>query len=147
LIIISFTRFLNLVAYTCSQNIIFIVEKAVSDIPVCLSFLFVFHFNRSFVCNSITSLFLNLLFLVDESLEFFLTYIPGLILFSSRYLKFLFVSKDPSAKTDFILIVFFFLSYELMEKIYLSLTTTHHFIISSVVTKHISYRYLMSATA
>ena len=69
-------------------------------------FLFVFHFNKSFVCD-LTSLFLNLLFL-GEIMEFFLTFIPGVIPFFSRYPKFVFVSWAPSARTNFHFFTLFF---------------------------------------
>src|SRR6476659_7264785 len=81
--IISCIMFFSLTEYTCSPNILLSEENVVSIIHLYPYFLFFFHFSKSFVCN-LTSLFLNLLFL-DETIEFFLTFIPGVIILSSRY--------------------------------------------------------------
>lgn len=106
-IIISFTIFWNVVAEVYSPNILFMDESADSAIHLCPYFLF--HFNRSLVCT-LDSLFLNLLFL-GETIEFLLTFIAWVIFFSWRYLKLVFVSWAPTAKTDFRFLTLFFPSW------------------------------------
>ena len=105
--IISFTMFLNLVAEIYSPQVLFIEENAVSAIHRCPYFLFFFLHLSKYCCCDVTSLFLVLVLLV-EVMEFFLILIPGRIFFSYRYLKFLLLSQEPSARTDFILILLLF---------------------------------------